>query len=88
MEDSCEDRVSERRVNKIRDEIKAVYNAGHYDKALEMSVEFLKNYPNSFLARYSYAVMAGDFSYDLRHSQSEKERLMGIAKRAFSNEMP
>jgi hypothetical protein len=68
----------------LNDEIRSVYNSGHCDKAFEMSREFLRKFPNSLLAKYSYSIMAGDFAYDLRHSEEEKTKLLDIAKTGTS----
>lgn len=69
---------------RIRAEIRSIYNSGHCDKALEMSKEFLIQFPHSFLAKYSFAVMSGDYASDYRHSREEKERLLKIARTGIS----
>lgn len=69
---------------KMKDEIREVYNSGNCDQAVEMSKAFLTKFPESFLARYSYATMSGDFAYDPRHSKDEKQILLEIAKKGIA----
>jgi hypothetical protein len=69
---------------KINSEIREVYNSGNCNRALEMSREFLIKFPNSLQAKYNYAVMSGDYSYDIRHSEEEKNKLLEVAKNAIS----
>ncbi len=66
--------------DKIRDEIRSVYNSGRCARALEMATDFLKEFPDSLQAKYTYAVMSGDYSYEAKHSDAEKEELLKIAK--------
>lgn len=66
---------------KINAEIKAVYNGGDCGRALEMSIAFLKSHPGALLARYSHAVMHGDYSYNTAHGPEERKRLLDIAKK-------
>lgn len=70
--------------NDIRGEIRLLYNSGHCCEALEKSKDFLLKFPISLLARYSYAVMSGDYASDIKHSEKEKENLLKIAKLGIS----
>lgn len=71
----------------IHQNIRDVYNSGQCAKAVELSVEYLSKFPNSPQARYMFAVMHGDYSYDTRHSPSEKQRLLQIARDGLSQLM-
>lgn len=65
-------------------EIRDVYNSGDCKKAIEMACAFLEKYPESFLAKYDYAVMHGDYSVTPGLSAEEKQRLLAIAKKGVS----
>lgn len=69
---------------KIHQQIRDVYNSGDCGKAVEMSIDFLKRFPQSHLARYCYAVMHGDYSYAVIHDEAERQRLLGIAKKGIT----
>lgn len=68
---------------KIRDEIRNVYNSGDAERAKDMSIEFLARFPKSPLARYQYAVMHGDSVTDSL-APAEKQRRLDIAKQGVS----
>ena len=69
---------------RISKEINAVYNSGNGGRAVEMAKSFLAKFPESPKARYSFAVMHGDYSSSPTHSPEEKARLTQIAKQVFA----
>ena len=63
----------------LTDEITRTYNAGDCKLAVEKSIEFLNEFPKSYMARYKFAVMHGDYSYTagLSFEDKKKYRLIG-----------
>lgn len=45
--------------------ISETYNSGNGKKAVEMAIDFLREFPESRVARYQHAVMHGDYSVDI-----------------------
>nr|BDT27398.1 hypothetical protein BHI3_08640 [Bacteriovorax sp. HI3] len=76
------DEVSERE-KALASEIRKVYNSGNAKKAVEMSINFLKEFPESLTARYLYSVMHGDYSAELGLTQEESKRCREIANNGF-----
>jgi hypothetical protein len=64
-------------------EINEVYNAGELKRAMELSVEFLKEFPKSHIARYEYSVAHGDYSYSSELSDDEKRNYREIANKGI-----
>jgi outer membrane protein assembly factor BamD (BamD/ComL family) len=54
----------------IHQKIRAVYNSGDCARAVQLAVEFLEQFPKHYLARYSFAVMHGDYSHSPSHSEA------------------
>lgn len=70
--------VVSKREEQLSEEISQIYNSGDCKKAVEKSIEFLQEFPKSYIARYKYAVMCGDYSYVLELSADEKKRYREI----------
>ncbi len=68
---------------KIFQEIKDISNTGNLKLALERAIQFLDDYPGSYLAKYEYAVCAGDYGSSQGLSESEKEKYKRIGKEEF-----
>lgn len=65
----------------LANEIKKIYNSGQCKAAVVKSVEFLAEFPRSYLARYVYAVMHGDYSYTIGLSDDDKRKYREVGKR-------
>ncbi|MBF0299128.1 MAG: hypothetical protein HQK51_10440 [Oligoflexia bacterium] len=65
----------------FRKKNKETYNKGDMKSAYEEAVEFYKANPNSIIAKYCYAVMSGDYSYDLTLSKERAAELLEVAKK-------
>ena len=70
--------------NQLNQEIRQVYNSGDCKKALELACDFLKRYPDSPLAKHSFAAIHGDYASSTAHDHNEKKRLLDVAKRGMS----
>jgi hypothetical protein len=60
--------------------MREVYNAGDGAQAVQLAIEYYEQFPQSLQAKYSYAVMHGDYSTDPIHNDGERQRLLQIAK--------
>lgn len=69
----------------LANEIRDIYNSGDCKRAVELACTLLKRFPDSYRAKYSYAVMHGDYSYSSAHSAEEKNCLLEIAKKGVSD---
>lgn len=75
--------VLSERENLLTEEITKTYNSGQYQLAIEKSKAFLQEYPNSYIARYKYAVMHGDYSYTAGLSPEEKKKYREIGNQGI-----
>lgn len=71
------------REEELAAKIRETYNAGHGKKAVEMSIDFLKEFPESRVARYHYAVTHGDYSAEIGLSEEESKRYREIGNNGF-----
>jgi len=61
--------------------LRAVYNSGKVQEAYEQARDNYTANPDSLLAKFLYAGMAGDYSDDIMLSDEQKKELRDIAKR-------
>lgn len=64
-------------------EIRTLYNSGDNKSAVEKSIDFLREFPQSHIARYSYAVMHGAYSYAIELSDAQKKSFRKIGNRGI-----
>jgi hypothetical protein len=64
----------------LADEITKIYNSGDCKTAVEKSIHFLREFPESIIARYKYAVMHGDYSFSVELTEEEKVKYRTIGK--------
>lgn len=76
--------LSEREIL-LAEEIKEIYNSGDCKLAMEKSFEFLREFPNSYMARYEYAVTTGDYSYSVELSEEERIKYRTIGNNGIKS---
>lgn len=77
--------LSSEREQQINEEIRQIFNSGNCKAALEKSIEFLKEFPTSYLARYQYAVMNGDYSNEVGLSDDERKKYREICNKGIKD---
>lgn len=73
-----EEIVLSEREQMLADEIRQIYNSGNCKGAVDKSIEFLKEFPSCYMAKYLYAVMCGDYSYEVGISREDQKRYREI----------